>query len=59
MTVLPKAIYKLKAVPIKIPTQFSTDFERKMLNLKWKKKSRKAKTIWYNKGTWPPLHILQ
>jgi len=35
---LPKVIYKLNAIPIKIPTQVFKDLERKIFNFIWKQK---------------------
>jgi hypothetical protein len=43
-------MYRFKAIPIKIPTQFFTDIESKLLNFKWKKQNpRVDKTILYSK----------
>ena len=52
MAILPKAIYRFNAIPIKIPTQFFNKLERTFGRLIWNnKKPRIVKTLLKDKRT--------
>jgi hypothetical protein len=59
MAILPKAVYRFNAIPIKIPTQFFTQLERAICKFTWNnKKPMVAKTLLNNKTiTMPDLKL--